>query len=107
MSGHALNSYILLQKHGIFDLIFPHVKNSADYFDDFYKKAFAQTDDRVKIGKKLNVGFLYAYFAVASNFHQIKYWPKNKLQEVLPNNCFIYQKTTNHHFNTEKIHKFY
>lgn len=60
MSGHALNSYILLQKHGIFDLIFPHVKNSADNFDDFYKKAFAQTDDRVKIGKKLNIGFLYA-----------------------------------------------
>ena len=50
MSGHALNSYILLQKHGIFDLIFPHVKNSADNFDDFYKKAFAQTDDR-EIGR--------------------------------------------------------
>ena len=60
MSGHALHSYIMLQKHGIFDLIFPHVKNSADSFDDFYKKAFAQTDDRVKIGKKLNIGFLYA-----------------------------------------------
>ena len=40
LSGHALRTYQLLQENHLFDLLFPHILNSKDNFNDFYENAF-------------------------------------------------------------------
>jgi len=66
LTGHALKTYQLLQEYNLFDLLFPHIENSREDFNEFYENAFKDTDQRLKENKKLNVGFLFA----------ILLWPK-------------------------------
>ena len=66
LAGHALKTYQLLQEYNLFDLLFPHIENSREDFNEFYENAFKDTDQRLKENKKLNVGFLFA----------ILLWPK-------------------------------
>ena len=60
LSGHSLNSYKLLVKHKIFDVLFPYIDDDQETFDKFFIKAFSNTDIRFKNNKKLNPGFLFA-----------------------------------------------
>ncbi len=73
LTGHALRSYQLLQEYDLFDLLFPHIENSQENFNDFYENAFRDTDQRLKENKKLNVGFLFA----------ILLWPKIYLKSEI------------------------
>ena len=75
LSGHAENSYLLLKKHGVFNVLFPHLQNSYDEYEDFYIEAFRETDKRYISGKTLNVGFLYA----------ILLWPKVAVESDIAN----------------------
>ena len=75
LTGHALKTYQLLQEYGLFDLLFPHLENSEENFNDFYENAFIETDQRLKENKKLNVGFLFA----------ILLWPKVYLKSGISN----------------------
>tara|TARA_Y100000746_G_scaffold106799_1_gene91284 strand:+ start:796 stop:2022 length:1227 start_codon:yes stop_codon:yes gene_type:complete len=75
LAGHALKTYQLLQEHDLFDLLFPHLENSKENFNEFYENAFKDTDQRLKENKKLNVGFLFA----------ILLWPKVYIKSGISN----------------------
>jgi poly(A) polymerase len=66
LSGHAERSYIQLKAHGVFEILFPHLQDEDNEFDKFFINAFKETDRRLGVGKKLNIGFIYA----------ILLWPK-------------------------------
>jgi len=75
LAGHALKTYQLLQEYDLFDLLFPHLENSKENFNEFYENAFKNTDQRLKENKKLNVGFLFA----------ILLWPKVYIKSGISN----------------------
>ena len=60
LTGHAQKTYQLLQEYDLFDLLFPHIENSKEDFNEFYENAFKNTDQRIEENKKLNTGFLFA-----------------------------------------------
>ena len=60
LPGHAQKTYQLLQEYDLFDLLFPHIENSKEDFNEFYENAFKNTDQRIEENKKLNTGFLFA-----------------------------------------------
>ena len=75
LAGYALKTYQLLQEYDLFDLLFPHLENSKENFNEFYENAFKNTDQRLKENKKLNVGFLFA----------ILLWPKVYIKSGISN----------------------
>ena len=48
LAGYALKTYQLLQEYDLFDLLFPHLENSKENFNEFYENAFKNTDQRLK-----------------------------------------------------------
>tara|TARA_B100000575_G_C23098156_1_gene633468 strand:+ start:204 stop:1427 length:1224 start_codon:yes stop_codon:yes gene_type:complete len=60
LSGHAEKSYKLLSDYQVFNVLFPHSKNDAKVFGDFFQRAFYNTDSRHRSDRKLNPGFLFA-----------------------------------------------
>jgi poly(A) polymerase len=60
LSGHAEMSYKILNEYKVFEILFPHVSDVNNEFEDFFLTAFKETDRRHKVGKKLNPGFIFA-----------------------------------------------
>ena len=69
MTGHAEQSFIQLKAYGVFDVLFPNFVDDHGEFDRFYIEAFRETDKRLKLNKKLNVGFIFAVLLWPKIFH--------------------------------------
>ena len=69
MTGHAEQSFIQLKAYGVFDVLFPNFADDHGEFDRFYIEAFRETDKRLKLNKKLNVGFIFAVLLWPKIFH--------------------------------------
>jgi len=66
MHGHSHRAYHLLEKYGVLYKLFPYLQpllndsNQADYYRQFFEKAFDNTDVRIAQGKPVTPAFLLA-----------------------------------------------
>lgn len=65
--GHALRSFEVLRKHGLFGYLFYQVEEALNaddggYHEKMIRAGLENTDRRVKEGKSVNPAFLYAFF---------------------------------------------
>lgn len=64
LSGHALSTFNLLCEHGLFEMLFPGVEARLDENDGYYRRfieqALVNTDQRIRINKRVTPAFLLA-----------------------------------------------
>ncbi len=61
--GHAENAFALMRQHALFDQLFPHTAAAMAQqptYEELYRTAFANTDERIAIGKPVTPVFLFS-----------------------------------------------
>lgn len=89
LTGHAEKSLNLFINFNLSDLFFPSLNTSSEDVNNFVLRGLKKTDDRIRIGKPINPGYLLAVFLwkdvnnLRNNFQKKSKYPITALNDAI------------------------